>query len=276
MKAFTFKASICAFILTAASAFAPVKPLTQTTNSRHLHLNLKPFFEDEPKILQQFDFPNYDQNNSVMNVITSIAAATTLALMPFPAEAASTAQIPSALAAYGHYLSLLLIVGCVTYERFTVEAGMSKEKETNLAIADISLGVAGVALLASGYYRTTAYGKGWDFYSHEPIFWLKMVFVCIFGAATLFPTTTIIKRSIAIRNEKFEPMSEKLAKRLTSVLTAEIVMLASIPLAATLMSRGVGYTEAIPFNIIGPVLCALTAGGLGFKYVKEALTWSED
>ncbi len=40
-------------------------------------------------------------------------------------------------------------------------------------------------------------------------------------------------------------------------------------------ARGVAYTEDIPFNIIGPVLCALTAGGLGFKYVKEAITWKE-
>lgn len=41
-------------------------------------------------------------------------------------------------------------------------------------------------------------------------------------------------------------------------------------------ARGVLYTEALPINIIGPVLCAITAGGLGFKYVKEAVTWKEE
>jgi len=71
-------------------------------------------------------------------------------------------------------------------------------------------------------------------------------------------------------------MSEKLANRLKSVISAEMLMLSSIPLAATLMSRGVLYTEAIPFQFIGPAACAVTAGGLGFKYVKEALTWKED
>lgn len=35
------------------------------------------------------------------------------------------------------------------------------------------------------------------------------------------------------------------------------------------------YTEALPVNIIGPALCAITAGGLGFKYVKEAVTWKD-
>ena len=68
------------------------------------------------------------------------------------------------------------------------------------------------------------------------IFWLKMVFLCIFGAASLFPTVTFIKRSVAIQQGKeLEPMSEKLASRLQQVLNAELVMLASIPLAATTM-----------------------------------------
>jgi hypothetical protein len=104
-----------------------------------------------------------------------------------------------------------------------------------------------------------------------------MVFLSILGAASLFPTLTIIKRTVALQTGKeLAPMSEKLAKRLKSVANAELVMLASIPLAATLMARGVLYTETIPFNIIGPALVAITAGGLGYKYVKEALTWTEE
>ncbi len=190
--------------------------------------------------LQQFDFPELYTDNKTHEVekgIAPLAAASLLGLIPLPAAAAGD-QIPSAIAAYGHYLSLLGLVGLITYERCNVEAGMSKEKEMNLAIADIGTGVCGVGILVSGYYRATQYGKGWDFYSHEPIFWLKMVFLCIFGAATLFPTTTFIKRSVAIQTGKeLEPMSEKLANRLKQVLNAELVMVVSIPLAATLMVR---------------------------------------
>ena len=39
--------------------------------------------------------------------------------------------------------------------------------------------------------------------------------------------------------------------------------------------RGVLYTESIPFNIIGPVVCVGTIGGLGYKYIGEALTWED-
>lgn len=280
------------FVRTAAwapvSSSLPVGPsrLTSSPGRNNIHLPLSHHKNADNEIeqtlqqisTQQFDFPESNQGDvyDIFKTAAPLATASMLAMMPLPAAAAGD-QIPSAIAAYAHYLTLVAVVGLVVFERTTVEAGMSKEKETSLAIADAGLGLTGVGILVSGYYRATQYGKGWDFYSHEPIFWLKMIFVCIFGAASLFPTTTFIKRSVAIQTGKeLEPMSEKLASRLQSVLTAELVMIGSIPLAATLMARGVWYTEAIPFNIIGPALCAVTAGGLGFKYVKEALTWSED
>lgn len=199
---------------------------------------MKNSFNDEMESsIQQFDFPQSDTDKEINTNLIPLAAASALAMTPFPAEAiAGGDQIPSALAAYAHYLSLFAIVGLITYERVTVEAGMSKEKEMNLAIADIGVGVMGVAILASGYFRATQYGKGWYFYSHEPIFWMKMIFLCIFGAASLFPTVTFIKRSVALQQGKeLVPMSEKLAARLQQVLNAELVMLGSIPLAATFM-----------------------------------------
>lgn len=226
-------------------AFTPAPstlPIRGTKNYNHVSspiLNLKNGFNDEIEAsIQQFDFPENDDdsNNKITNSLLAIAPVAALTMIPFPAEAAGAEAIPSALAAYAHYLSLFAIVGLITYERVTVEANMTKEKEMNLAVADIGVGVMGVAILASGYYRATEYGKGWYFYSHEPIFWLKMVFLCIFGAASLFPTVTFIKRSVAIQQGKeLEPMSEKLAGRLQQVLNAELVMLGSIPLAATFM-----------------------------------------
>lgn len=71
-------------------------------------------------------------------------------------------------------------------------------------------------------------------------------------------------------------MSTKLANRITKVVNGELLALGSIPLTATLMSRGVGY-GAGDFNWqLGAVPVALSVGGLGFKYVSEALNWTED
>ena len=92
------------------------------------------------------------------------------------AEAANAAVDPiaSALAAYGHYLGLVLVVGALATEKWTVKANMSEEEEQRLVVADSVYGIAGVLVLYTGYLRATEYGKGWEFYSHEPIFWVKM------------------------------------------------------------------------------------------------------
>lgn len=227
-------------------------------------------------------FPQVEEesNNIASKKVLSAASAGMIGstlLIPQAANAAAPDALPSAFAAYGHYLSLLLITGAIMTERLTIKPNMSVEEEKLISYADIMTGVAGVGLLASGYYRATQYGKGWDFYSHEPLFWLKMTFLGIFGGLSLFPTITIIKRSVAIQLGKdLDPMSEKLAKRLTSVLNAEISALLFIPLTATLMSRGVGYIDGFPTQVAGPAFFGVVTAGTVFKYAKDALTWSED
>jgi hypothetical protein len=53
----------------------------------------------------------------------------------------------------------------------------------------------------------------------------------------------------------------------------ELLALASIPLAATFMARGVGgYVAWLPWYV-GAAPAVLAVGGLGYKYVKEALDW---
>ena len=69
-------------------------------------------------------------------------------------------------------------------------------------------------------------------------------------------------------------MSEKLAARMTTLINGEILALSSIPLSAALMSRGVFYTEGMPWQL-GAAPVALSVFGLGAKYVKEALDWEE-
>ena len=53
-----------------------------------------------------------------------------------PAEAAAAAPnaLPSAFCAYGHYLGLILSVGALATERFTVKPEMTEEEEKRIAI----------------------------------------------------------------------------------------------------------------------------------------------
>ena len=152
---------------------------------------------------------------------------------------------------------------------------MTEEEENRLIIADSIWGLSGLTLVASGYFRVVEFGKGWEFYSHEPIFWLKMTLLGVVGAASFFPTTTIIKRAVEKKNNgSIAPMSPELANRMTSVINAEILAFLSIPFAATLMSRGVLYNDDFQWQT-SAAAAFLLSSGLGFKYVREALGWEE-
>lgn len=189
-----------------------------------------------------------------------------------------SSAIPSAVVAYGHYLGLVLTCLCLATERLTIKESMTPQEEDRIAIADAVYGLAGLLVVSTGYLRVTQYGKGWEFYSHEPIFWLKLTLVAVMGAASFFPTTKIIQRSVAKRNnggDLVAPMSAKLAARMTSIINAELLAVATIPLTASLMARGVGYADWLPWQA-GAAPAVLSLGALGFKYVKEAIEWQED
>ena len=110
---------------------------------------------------------------------------------------AAAAPIPSALAAYGHYLSFMVCTACLTAERLTIKPAMNMAEEKVMAVADSAYGLASLLLVYTGYLRVTQYGKGWAFYQHEPIFWVKLTLLAVAGAASFFPTTIIIQRSVS-------------------------------------------------------------------------------
>ena len=101
---------------------------------------------------------------SIPTAATAATAAVAVLFSGLPVHAASevAGSIPSALAAYGHYLGLVLVAISLTVERFLIKPGMSKEDEQTATNADIVYGLAGVLVLVTGYLRVTQYGKGWE------------------------------------------------------------------------------------------------------------------
>jgi hypothetical protein len=67
-------------------------------------------------------------------------------------------------------------------------------------------------------------------------------------------------------------MTEALAARMIQICNAELVAISIIPITATLMARGVLYSESIPWQAEAGLAAAVFAG-LSFKYLKEAFTW---
>ena len=53
---------------------------------------------------------------------------------------------------------------------------------------------------------------------------------------------------------RLEP-ADRLVARMTSIVNAELLALASIPLTATTMSRGIGYAEWLPWQVVSSRSC---------------------
>ena len=275
---------IFAFVLliSASAVTALIRPQTTTRLLNHHIKHTRSSSIDNDGRFGDRNIATTD-NISPSVAISSLLLPAAASLFPLSCSASEgVTQLPSAFAAYGHYLAIILVAVSLTAERLLIKPNMSSEDEELLAKADILYGLAGTLVTVTGYYRVTAYGKGWEFYSHEPIFWFKLLLFAVIGASSFFPTIKIIQRAVHAQNFKDGkrpdaplPMSEKLANRMTKIVNGELLAVLSVPLTASLMSRGVGYMEGLPWQAgAAPVGLALT--GLGYKYVKEALDWKED
>ena len=107
-------------------------------------------------------------------------------------------------------------------------------------VADIIYGIAGVALLVTGIYRVIKYGQGSDFYTHNPIFWTKIIIFALVGSLSLYPTITYVLWAIPLSKGTLPNVSENLVARLRLIINIELFGFAAIPFFATLMARGVG------------------------------------
>ena len=200
-------------------------------------------------------------------VIAALAAATAVAAPALAADA-----LPSAIAAYSHYLALMGIVGSLTTERLLLKEDMDEASFDLLATADIVYGLSGLLILVSGYFRATQYARGWEFYAHEPLFWVKMSLLAVVGSASYFPTIKIVQRAVAKQKGDVPPLSPALVKRMTSIVNAELLGVLSIPFVATLMARGVFYVDGFPW-FVGALPVVGCAGFFGYRYATEALDW---
>ena len=216
-----------------------------------------------------------DASDSKGLALAALPLLTALAL-PEAAQAAVN-PVASAFAAYGHYLGLVLVVASLTTEKFLVKPELTEDEAQKLVIADSVYGIAGVLVLYTGYLRVTQYGKGWEYYAHEPIFWVKMGLFAVMGSSSLFCTTKIVQMAVKKTNgeENATVLGEKLSARMQKIINGELLAIGSIPLAAALMARGVAYAENMPWQA-GAAPVALVSLGLSIKYVKEALTWTNE
>ncbi len=154
--------------------------------------------------------------------------------------APNVSLVNSSLVAYVHYLSFMICFGALIYERLCIKVDPNRSEAISMVVADLFYGLAGLALLFSGILRVKYYGQGGDFYTHNPVFWIKVGVFIFVGLLSLYPTFTYILWAIPLSRGDLPDVQPSLVSRLKIFINIELVGFLVIPLFATLMSRGIG------------------------------------
>ena len=85
-----------------------------------------------------------------------------------------TNSAQSALVAYLHYVSIILCFGALLFERLRLKTNLNRLEAISMVVADIIYGLAGLTLLITGILRVKYFGQGGEFFTDNPIFWLKV------------------------------------------------------------------------------------------------------
>ena len=129
------------------------------------------------------------------------------------------------------------------FERIILKLNLSKKEAISIIIADVIYWIAGLAILVTGILGVKYFGQGGDFYTNNPIFWVKVSLYVVIGLMSLYSTTTYILWAIPLSKNKLPVISENLVRRFNLIITTELFVFTVIPFFATLMSRGIGLFQ---------------------------------
>ncbi|NLQ07717.1 DUF2214 family protein [Cylindrospermopsis raciborskii LB2897] len=148
-------------------------------------------------------------------------------------------MLVNAIVAYLHYFSLAIIFGSLCTELFTLKPDLTNKEGWRVLIADSAYGIAGVTVLITGVLRVLYLEKGPAYYTHQPVFWLKISIFILVGLLSLYPTFSFLMWIKNLRNQNSPEVSPEKINLLKTIIRLELVGFSVIPLFASMMARGI-------------------------------------
>ena len=144
------------------------------------------------------------------------------------------------LVVYLHYAAMVLIAVLLTLELLTCVPGLSDSRVRFLSRIDFAYLAAAVLALATGLARLFWYGKGLDFYAHNPVLYIKLALFVAVGLISLPPTMQMLRWTRALKSGASRVAADYEIARMRRYMLAELVLFALIPLMAVMLARGIG------------------------------------
>jgi putative membrane protein len=148
-------------------------------------------------------------------------------------------MIAEALGAYAHFLSIFALLSALVAEAALYRQRMAPATLALLRRLDFGYMLAAIAVLVTGLLRVFFFAKGPEFYAANPVFWVKMALFLLVGLMSVPPTIHYIKTAKANRGGEIA-IPDRTYRHIRGHLIGQLALVALIPLAATLMARGIG------------------------------------
>jgi putative membrane protein len=148
-------------------------------------------------------------------------------------------MIEQALAAYAHFLAIFATFSFLAAEAAIYRPRMPEAVFLRLRSIDRFYGIGAGLVIVTGLLRLFFFAKGQAFYAANPIFWVKMALFLAVGLLSLPPTFHFLRSGALLRGGELV-LDDAAYRRIRRYITLELALFALIPLAATLMARGIG------------------------------------
>ena len=143
-----------------------------------------------------------------------------------------------AILAYLHFAAIFTLIWFLAKEWTLLRAGFSNNGVERLARADAGFGISAGLVLVTGALRAVFGVKGWAFYAHNPAFHVKIGLFVVVGLISIAPTLQFLRWRKALRNNAQFRVRETDWTQARRLVLIELHIVALIPFAAVLMSRG--------------------------------------
>jgi putative membrane protein len=139
-----------------------------------------------------------------------------------------------------HHLLVFALLGVLAAELMIVRRDLGAADIRRLAAVDAYYGALAGAIIIVGFCRAIFAAKGWDYYSHNLFFWLKLGAFAGVGLLSARPTLKILAWRRAQRiDAAFAPAPDDV-RQVHGFLMVEAAFFAFIPAFAAAMARGYG------------------------------------
>ena len=144
-----------------------------------------------------------------------------------------------AILAYLHLLAILTMVVFIASEAALCRVEwLNAAVVERLAKVDRVYGIAALAVIATGVARTWWGVKGTAWYWTNPLLHLKLTLFVVVGLISIAPTLQFLRWRKALRNNAAFRVRETDWTSARRLVLIELHLVALIPFAAVLMSRG--------------------------------------